>query len=81
VKEIKRYREETGCSLAEAYRSNMGHRVLAVYEGLTGFRETNPAALMHHRLMLYGPPCATCGKPLRTQAASFCAGCGANREV
>lgn len=51
---IKQYREKTGCSLAEAYRNDAGRRALAVYEGLTGFRETNPVALMHHRLKCSG---------------------------
>jgi hypothetical protein len=30
--------------------------VLAEYEGITGMRETNPMAIYHHRLSLYGPP-------------------------
>ncbi|EEF23266.1 conserved hypothetical protein, partial [Ricinus communis] len=50
VEQIKRYQEETGYSLAEAYRNNMGQQALTAYEALAGFRETNPAALMHHRL-------------------------------
>jgi hypothetical protein len=50
--------------------------VLNLYEELTGFRETNANAVMHHRLSLYGPPCATCGRPLRTPRASICAACG-----
>jgi hypothetical protein len=81
VEQIKRYRAETGCSLAEAYRNNTEHQALAVYEGLTGFRESNPAALMHHRLTLYGPSCTTCGKPLRTPTANFGAECGADRQI
>ncbi|WP_196787304.1 hypothetical protein [Burkholderia stagnalis] len=77
--QIKRYRKETGVTLAEAYRSNTGLPALAAYERITGFRETNANALMHHRLKLYGPECTTCGKPLRTPIASFCAACGAMR--
>ena len=50
--------------------------ILAEYRRITGFAETNPAAILHHRLAYYGPPCARCGKPLRTPRASFCAACG-----
>lgn len=46
------------------------------YEKLTGYRETNPNALWHHRIALYGPPCSRCGKPLRSPKAAFCAACG-----
>lgn len=54
-------------------------RICAEYERLTGFHETNPNAVMHHRLSLYGPPCVTCGKPLRTPQARHCAACGTPR--
>lgn len=53
--------------------------VCAEYERLTGFYETNANAVMHHRLSLFGPPCATCGKPLRTPQARHCAACGTPR--
>lgn len=49
--------------------------VLAEYEHLTGYRETNPAAIYHHVLSQYGPPCRYCGKPLRTPRANFCGSC------
>ena len=78
--QMNRYREETGCSLAEAKQKGMGYQSLAAYERITGFKETNPNALHHHRLSLYGPPCHACGKPLRTPAAGSCAACGAERR-
>lgn len=81
VEQIKRYQEEHQCSLAEATQKGFGQAALAMYESMTGFKETNPNALFHHRLSLYGPPCPSCGKPLRTPAANSCAACGTVRVV
>jgi ATP phosphoribosyltransferase regulatory subunit HisZ len=79
IEQIKRYREEHGCSLAEATAKGLGQRALEMYEEITGFKETNPNALFHHRLSMYGPPCHVCGKPLRTPQARYCAMCSAER--
>ena len=49
---------------------------LKEYERITGFVETNPNALHHHRISLYGPECRGCGRPLRTPKATRCASCG-----
>jgi hypothetical protein len=59
-----------GKSLQERFAA-----MLAEYERITGFRETNPNAVFHHRLSAYGPPCLFCGKPLRTPQAKFCGSC------
>ena len=76
IEQIKRYREEHGGSLQEATQKGLGS-ALDVYQHLTGFKETNPNALWHHRLSIYGAPCHACGKPLRTPHARYCAMCSA----
>jgi hypothetical protein len=52
-------------------------QILGRYLEVTGFEETNVNAVFHHVVSLYGPPCATCGKLLRTPRAKLCAACGA----
>lgn len=79
IEQIQEYRRETGASLAEALRDNMRLPSLVAYERITGSAAGHINALMHHRLMLYGPACNVCGKPLRTPTARFCAACGADR--
>ena len=66
------------CAPEQAYhiRQQARSSALDLYFRLTGVRETNVNAIYHHRLSLYGPPCAWCGKPLRTPKAKFCAACG-----
>lgn len=54
--------------------------ILEMYRLLTGFVETNPAAVWHHLEELYGPPCPQCRKPLRTPEARFCAACGFGQQ-
>ncbi len=46
------------------------------YERMTGLAGCHQNAIKYHRIASYGPACATCGKPLRTPRASFCAACG-----
>ena len=77
IRQIKDYRTLHGASLAEARQHVSGTDALDRYFALTGHRETDPDALWHHRLSLFGPPCGVCGKPLRTSRAKFCAECGA----
>jgi hypothetical protein len=49
------------------------------YRAITGV-ETTMNALWHHRRSLFGPPCSSCQKPLRTPRAKHCAECGADRH-
>ena len=77
IREIQDYRNAHGASLAEAMNQGYGQAALRLYLELTGYPETNPDAIWHHRISMYGPACKACGKPLRTAEASFCAACGA----
>jgi RimJ/RimL family protein N-acetyltransferase len=52
---------------------------LDAYEQITGVRETVFAAMMHHVVSGYGPPCFDCGRPLRTHQAHLCGSCMAPR--
>jgi len=80
IQKIKDYREEHGVSLAQARDESFGKDALEMYKAITGFEETNPNALWHHRLSLLGPPCGRCGNPLRTPVAKRCVECGAVRS-
>jgi hypothetical protein len=77
---IVRYKREHNCSLSEATAGGL-QSALQEYERITGYKETNPNALFHHILSMYGPPCHVCGKPLRTPQARYCAMCSAERPA
>ena len=82
---------EAGMALVEAEAQRRGTAIIPMqltgvarrlqpmvemYKLLTGFEETNPNAVMHHAVHLYGPPCPQCRKLLRTPEARFCVACG-----
>jgi hypothetical protein len=57
-------------------RSLRFKELLDFYFEITGYTETEPNAILHHRIELYGENCERCGKPYRTNTATFCASCG-----
>lgn len=75
----KEYRQRYQLPLGDCPISDLFRPVRDVYKEMTGFDETNENAIMHHRISIYGPPCETCGKPLRTPQARICAACWAPR--
>jgi hypothetical protein len=82
LEQVKNFRRETGTPLGSLNRrwvDDVYKPLLDAYERITGIRETNPLAVMHHRIDLYGPPCRVCGRPLRTPKAKMCVSCGATR--
>lgn len=75
IPKIKEYRISNNCDLATAKESVL-NLACEKYNQLTGFNETNPNALWHHRLAEWGPKCKYCGHLLRTLKAKYCANCG-----
>ena len=75
IERLKAHRAESGLGLKETL-DTLNHRACDRYFEITGFRETNPNALWHHHLSVYGPECPQCGHLFRTATASFCANCG-----
>lgn len=79
LQSVKECRIETGAPLEHVPLAEHFDAMLTRYEEMTGYKETNPNAVWHHRLSLYGPPCNHCGKPLRSPNARLCGGCMAPR--
>ncbi len=77
VQATEEFRLAHGLSLESLSMAERFAPALEEYRRLTGFAETNPNAVAHHRVALYGPPCRACGKPLRTPVARRCGACGA----
>jgi hypothetical protein len=66
IAQIKNYRQVHNASLAEVKDHGYGQGALERYHEITGFQETNVNALWHHRISQFGPPCSSCGGPVRT---------------
>jgi len=71
----KEFRERWNIPLGIASREDRFRPLRDAYERMTGMRETNHNAIMHHRLSLYGPPCKRCKRPLRSSTAKLCGSC------
>jgi hypothetical protein len=78
LQEIKRHRETHNSTIEQARAAGFGKAALDCYFQLTGYRETNPDNLWRYKASDYGPPCESCGKPLRTASAKLCGECGAS---
>lgn len=79
VKAKELYRKSMHGNNLQAGRLVRFKPLLDYYNKLTGWNETEPNAILHHRIEQYGPPCENCGKPYRTSQATFCAACGHKR--
>ena len=77
MKAAKESRRNLGLSLKDCSLDEHFLPVREAYERMTGAKDIqHHNAIMHHRISIYGSPCKSCGKPLRTPRASFCAACG-----
>ncbi len=75
IESIKNYRAKHEVEL-EVATKNAFKPATDKYFELTGFKETNYAAIWHHRLSSFGSECKSCGYLFRTPKANFCANCG-----
>lgn len=75
MQSAKEIRKETGVAIQHRSVQERFEPVRAKYQSITGFYEPNHNAILHHRISLYGPPCAKCGKPLRSPKAKICGSC------
>jgi hypothetical protein len=64
------------CNVKAKARIERFKFLLDYYNGLSEFGETEPNAILHHRIAQFGPACENCGKPYRTPKATLCAACG-----
>ena len=76
----KAFREKHGLSLKGLGVAERFAPALAEFKRITGFEETNHNAIPHHRVSLYGLPCQSCGKPMRSPKTRRCGACGTSKS-
>jgi hypothetical protein len=76
IVEIQRYRRQRRASLSEALTAVPTTEARNKVLELTGYYESDPTAIWHHRRASFGAPCSHCGSLLRTRRAKLCAECG-----
>jgi hypothetical protein len=86
VRSVKSYRARRNASLATTPLARLYRPVRALYREFSrraGLRVPLVSVdhLRQHRLTDYGPPCRSCGLPLRTPDARLCAACGKRRAA
>lgn len=81
MKAAKRYRREHAATLEETPLDELYRPVRETYEEMTGASGYPADEIRKHRLALCGPPCRSCGRPLRSPQAQWCVACGERRQV
>ena len=77
LQDAKAQRRKTGKGVSDPAVQACFRPVTELYSKATGRAGIDPQEIMRHRIILLGPPCTQCGKPLRTRKARVCAACGA----
>ena len=72
---VKEFRRAHETSLKDTPLQDLYRPVCAEYERITGKKELDHDEILKHRILLYGPPCKQCHKPLRTPKAKICGAC------
>jgi hypothetical protein len=76
AQEVKRVRRREDRPLNKSDETRISSAVAARYFELTGALALDPQDVLRHRLSRLGPPCAKCGKELRSPLAKKCLECG-----
>jgi hypothetical protein len=76
AQEVKHARVRENRPLTKADEAAISSAVTARYSALTGISNADHREILRHRLSRLGPPCARCGKELRSPRAKECLECG-----